>query len=394
MSSGLVRLKRLLNLELPKGQSAFLWGARGTGKSTYLKQKYPNAIRYDLLLSDLYLRFLQAPYLLREEILALPDEAFQDPIIIDEVQKVPLLLDEIHWLIENTNSRFILCGSSARKLKQGAANLLGGRAWRFTFFPLVSAEIPHFNLLHALNNGLIPSHYLVEDAKRSLRAYVQDYLKEEIQAEGLTRNLRAFSRFLETIPFSNGEIVNYSNIARDCAIDAKTVKEYYQILIDTLIGYFIYPYSKKIKREIIQATPKFYLFDVGVSNFLGKRTIEALKGHEAGNSFEHFIMMELMAYRGIKEKDFDITFWRTKTQLEVDFILGDAEIAIEVKISDIVDKQDLHGLIAFQEEHNPRLAIVVCQAPKSRKMKVNDNQEIILLSYQEFLQQLWAEKII
>jgi len=394
MSSRLVRFNRLLSFELPQGQSAFLWGARKTGKSTYLKEKYPNSIRYDLLLSDEYLRLLNSPHLLREEILALPSEAFNEPIIIDEVQKIPLLLDEIHWLIENTPARFILCGSSARKLKHGAANLLGGRAWRFTFYPLVSAEIPEFNLLHALQNGLVPSHYIASNAERSLRAYVKDYLKEEIQAEGLTRNLRAFSRFLDSVPFSNGEIVNYSNIARDCAIDAKTVKEYYQILEDTLIGYFVYPFSKKRKREIIQATPKFYLFDVGVANFLSKRKIEVLKGIEAGHAFEHFILMELMAYKGIKEKDFELTFWRTKTKLEVDFILGDAEVAIEVKISEQIDKKDINGLIAFQEEHNPKLALVVCLAPRPRKIKTTEDKDITILPYQTFLEQLWNGKII
>ena len=231
-------IKRILKIKLPKNQSAFLWGARKTGKTTYLKENFPDSIVYDFLKTDLFFEISKNPSLLRERLLAKEAPLLKEPIILDEVQKVPQVLDEVHWLIENKDLRFVLCGSSARKLKRGHANLLGGRAWRYELFPLTSHEIGDIDLLRALNHGLIPLHYLQqrEDCKKSLEAYVQDYLREEVFAEGLTRNIPAFSRFFDAFGYSHGEITNYANIARDCGIDAKTVKEYYQILIDTLLA--------------------------------------------------------------------------------------------------------------------------------------------------------------
>jgi predicted AAA+ superfamily ATPase len=384
---------RLLKLDLPHKQSAFLWGARQEGKSTFLREHFPNSYVIDMLQSDVMLEFSKNPHLLREQILALTEEILAYPIIIDEVQKVPALLDEIHWLIENTSAYFILCGSSARKLKHGAANLLGGRAWRFEFFPLVSAEIPQFDLLKALNNGMLPKIYPQANARRFLHAYVTDYLKEEIQSEGLVQNLPVFARFLDSLAFTNGQLTNYTNIARDCGIDAKTVKAYYQILVDTLIGYYVEPYNKKVGRDILTSVPKFYLFDVGVAGFIAKRQIAELKGAEAGAAFEHFILLELMAYRSLYEQDFSIRYWRTKTGLEVDFILGEAEVAIEVKISQHVDGSELTGLSAFIEEHQPKRAIVVSLDKKPRRL-IRQGAKIEIWPYQEFLTALWAKKII
>jgi predicted AAA+ superfamily ATPase len=372
-------------MDLPPRQSAFLWGARKTGKSTYLKTLFPNAIFYDFLQTDHFQRFLQAPHHLREEVLALKSEA--QIIILDEVQKIPPLLDEVHWLIENTQHQFILCGSSARKLKRGGANLLGGRAWRFIMPPLVYPEIPDFDLLRALNHGLLPSHYLSPQPKRSLTAYIGDYLKEEIQAEGLTRNLPAFSKFLETAAFCNGELINYSNIAQDCGVDAKTIREYFQILIDTYLGHIIYPFQKRLKRELITKAPKFYFFDVGIANRLMHSTLETLQGALAGKAFEHWIFMELMAYIQLKEKDHRITFWRSKTGLEVDFIIGD-NIAIEVKISADPKPQDLKGLLAFCEEHAVEQAYVVCTAPRARLL--SQYPPIRITPWQMFITALWA----
>lgn len=386
--------KRYLKINLPRGQSTFLWGARKTGKSFYLKRHFPHSVYYNLLETDLYFRLLKEPYLLREEVLALSAEKLEHPIIIDEIQKIPLLLDEVHWLIENSSAYFILCGSSARKLKREGVNLLGGRAWRYEFFPLVFPEIPHFDLLHALNYGLIPSHYSAKNWNKSVKAYVNDYLKEEIKAEGLVRNLRTFAQFLDMVAFSNGEMLNYANISRDCGVDAKTIKEYYQILVDTLLGYYIYPYKDKKKREDLVATPKFYFFDVGVVNLLRKRTLPELKGIEAGSAFENYILMELWAYRALNDLDFDLHYWRTNTGLEVDFILGDAEVAIEVKISNSINASDIHGLIAFQEDYKPKSAIVVCTAPKQRKLSLKDGNTIDILPWRTFLEMLWKGKII
>ncbi len=385
---------RLLRLNLPQGQSAFLWGARKTGKSTFLQSHYPQAKYYDFLKTDLLMTMTKSPHLLREQILAMDEETLQYPIILDEVQKVPMLLNEVHWLIENTSAYFIMCGSSARKLKRGAGNLLGGRAWRFTFYPLVYAEIPGFNLLQALNNGLIPAHYGATNAVRDLRGYVSDYLKEEIQDEGLTRDLPAFSRFLDAMAFSHGQQINYSNIARDCGINANTVKSYFQILMDTLLGDEILPYRKKVARDIITATPKFYLFDVGVVNALSGRQLTMLKGAPAGEAFEHYIFMELNAYRGLNELNLEITYWRTRSGLEVDFILGRGEVAIEVKITEQVQKQQLKGLIAFSQEHKPKHAIIVSLDPMARKIPVEDGTDILVLPYQEFLKRLWGNQLL
>jgi predicted AAA+ superfamily ATPase len=380
-------------MELPHGQSAFLWGPRKSGKSTYLKQRFPHSVRYNLLKTDLYWQLSKDPHIFREQIQALSAQELQHPIIVDEVQKIPQLLDEIHLLIEETKASFILCGSSARKLKYGAANLLGGRAWSYNFYPLVYEEIPDFNLLHALKNGLIPSHYLAQDAHRFLKAYVLTYLSEEIKAEGLVRNLPAFAKFLDSLAFSHGELTNYSNIARDCGVDSKTVHQYYQILIDTLMGYNILPFSKRVSREIVSAAPKFYLFDVGLANYICQRKILELKSSDAGRAFEHYILMELIAYRGLKDKQFEINFWRTKTGLEVDFVLAHGAIAIEVKISKKVDRKELNGVMAFQEEHAPEKAYVVCLEDRARKI-INGTKEIIILPWEKFLKMLWHGEIV
>src|SRR3990167_6974851 len=279
-------LKRELTLDLPDKQSIFLWGARQTGKSSYLRSTFKQAIFYDLLKTHEMLRLLKAPFALREEILALSSQQQSLPVIIDEIQKIPELLNEVHWLIENKSIQFILCGSSARKLKTQSTNLLGGRAWPYHFYPLTFAEIPHFDLLRALQHGLLPAHYLADKQyiDEFLQAYVDVYLTDEIRNEGLVRNLAGFARFLDVAGLTNGEMINHSNVARDCGVDRATVNGFYQILIDTLIGYYVYPYHKKVKRDLITAMPKFYLFDVGIANYLARRSLVELRGDAAGKS--------------------------------------------------------------------------------------------------------------
>lgn len=388
--------KRILNMHLPEGQSAFLWGARQTGKSSYLSRHFPKATVYDLLDTYQLVRLTKSPWLLREEVNALSKHELKQPIIIDEIQKVPELLNEVHWLIENLHAQFILCGSSARKLKINAANLLGGRAWKYHFYPLVSAEIPDFDLLRALQHGLVPNHYLADSAllNEYLQAYIDIYLTDEIRNEGLVRNLPGFARFLDVAGLTNGEMINHSNVARDCGIDRATVSIFYQILIDTLIGYYIYPYHKKMKRDLITSMPKFYLFDVGVANYLARRSVLELRGESAGKSLEHFILMELMAYLSMQRKREKICYWRTKTGHEVDFILGDANVAIEVKISEQVHKQDVKGLIAFCEEHPRATALVVSRDARKRKIELNEHRSVMIMPWQDFLKDLWAGKII
>jgi uncharacterized protein len=371
-----------------------LWGARKTGKSTYLKSKYPDSHYIDLLDSDLFLEFTKRPASLREQLKHLPEEKLARPIIIDEVQKVPQLLDEVHKLIEDNNLQFILSGSNARKLKRGQANLLGGRAFRYEMFPLTSREIPNFSLSTALKRGLIPDHYLSECYPKLLKSYVTDYLNEEIRKEGLIRNLPAFSRFLDSAGFSVGEMINFTNIARECGVDTKTAKEYFNILVDTLIGYLIEPYSKSRGRQVITRAPKFYLFDTGVANQVAGRSIEILKGPEAGRSLENFILMELVAYKSYKEKNFSINYWRTKQGAEVDFVLDEGRIAIEVKISSRIERKDTLGLNAFREGTPEGKSILVCTEPRPRKMELKDGKPVTIMPVETFLEDLWQEKLL
>jgi predicted AAA+ superfamily ATPase len=383
------RIKRILNLDIPRGKSAFLWGPRKIGKSSYLKDTFPNSLMIDFLKTDLVLEFTKRPSLLREQILAKDERILKHPIILDEVQKVPQILDEVHWMIENKGLSFILCGSSARKLKRGKANLLGGRAWRYEMFPLVTCELKDVELLRALNQGMIPDHYLRDNYQKSLHGYVRDYLKEEVFDEGLTRNIPAFARFFDAVGYSHGELTNFSNIARDCGVDAKTVKEYYQILIDTLLGRMVEPFKKRQSRQVITKAPKFYLFDVGVAGSMVKRNLPEERGDLFGRAFEHFIFTEIAAHSSYSELDYKINFWRTKSGYEVDFILGDGKIAVEVKGTDYVENREMRALAAFINEYSPQKAFIVCNEKVERV-----HGQIKVLPWRKFLEDLWGGRII
>ncbi len=385
----MVKIDRILRIDLPPRQSVFLWGPRKTGKSTYLRSAFPDSLTFDLLQTDLMLELAKRPARLREQLLATPPETLRSPVILDEVQKVPQLLDEVHWLIENRGLSFILCGSSARKLKRGGVNLLGGRAWRYEMYPLVSPEIGDVDLLRVLNRGLVPAHYLGPEYRRSLDAYVVDYLKEEVFDEGLTRNVAGFSRFFEAMAYSHGDLTNYANIARDCAVDAKTVKEYYQILVDTLLGTFVEPWKKRQERQVIGKSPKFYLFDVGVAGALTHRRIAEERGEPFGRALEHFVLMEIQAHRSYRELGYEVHFWRTKSGLEVDFVLGDGEVAVEVKGTSRADPSDLRSLRAFVADHRPRRAVLVCNERVPRLV-----EGIEVLPWREFLARLWGGRIL
>lgn len=388
-------LKRYLQLDLPKKQSLFLWGARKTGKSTFLKETFKNSLYYDFLKSDTYLYYSRAPHLLREEVINLPQEKISHPIIIDEVQKIPEILDDVHWMIENIpDASFILCGSSLRKLKHTGANLLGGRAWRQLFLPLVYPELPNFDLLRIFNHGLIPSHYLSEKIPmRALQGYLADYLIPEIQWESRIRQLGVFNRFLEAIAFSHGEIVNYSNIGRECGLTVKTVQSYFDLLIDMLVGYLLFPYAKSKSRQVITHAPKFYFFDPGMIHALIDRKLKFIKGPDAGKAFEHYIFLELVGYKELNNFNYDIHYWRTKSGLEVDFVLNHGTVAIEVKISTPIEKRDIQGLIEYAKEYQPKTVCVVSMEPRSRKMVV-DGVEISILPVQDFLESLWSGRIV
>lgn len=382
-------IARILKLDLPERQSAFLWGPRKTGKTTFLAARFPDSAVFDLLDTDLFLDLSKRPARFREMVLALPDQQRRRPIIVDEAQKVPGIFDEVHRLIEGGGLQFVLCGSSARKLVRGGANLLGGRAWRFEMHPLVTAEVGEWKLLDLLERGLVPSHYLGPEPERSLAAYCRDYLREEVFAEGLTRNVPAFSRFFDAMAYSHGELVNYSNIARECGVDSKTVKEYFQILVDTLLGRMVPPYKKRQERQVIAKASKFYLFDVGVAGAVVKRRLGAERGEQFGRALEHLVLMELAAHSAYSGLGYDISFWRTKSGLEVDFVLGPGEVAIAVKGTGQVDNRDLRALGAFAEQHAPRRAIAVCNEKRPRVVG-----GIHVLPCAEFFGQLWAGDVV
>lgn len=366
-------------------ESAFLWGARQTGKSTLLKHLYPDVPYFDLLLNAEYQRFQSNPSLLSEIFAETPST---QPVIIDEIQRIPSLLNEVHWLITNRNMQFILSGSSPRKILQSGGNLLGGRALRYELYPLVYPEITDFDLLRALNNGMLPRHYLGSNAKKLHAAYIGSYLRDEILAEARIRNIESFSRFLEAAAFSNGEMLNYANIASDCGVSAPTVKTYFQILEDTLTGRFVQAFQKKPKRRVITA-PKFYYFDFGIANYLLKRESIQFGSETFGKAFEHFIYQEIYAYSSYSDLNYPIQYWRTTSGIEVDFILGDHEIAVEVKASRMAHARHLSGLRNFSEEYSVKHSILVTNEEYSRKI-----DGILLLPWQIFLERLWSGELI
>lgn len=368
-----------------ENESLFLWGARQTGKSTLLKALFPDSLWFDLLLSDVFERLQRNPSQLREIAIAANP---QKPIVIDEIQRIPELLNEIHWLIENKKFRFILSGSSPRKIIKSGANLLGGRALRYELYPFVSHEIPDFDLLKAINNGLLPRHYLSKNPQKLISAYIGSYLRDEIMAEAKIRNISSFSRFLEMAAFSNGEIVNFTNIASECGVSSPTVKEYFQILEDTLTGRFLPSFHKKPKRRVILA-PKFYYFDVGIANYLLKRGRIEIGSEAFGNTFEHFIYQEIYAHSSYSGHQYPIAYWRTASKIEIDFVLGDHEVAIEVKSSKMVNSRHLKGLKSFSEEYTIKKSIIVSNDPFPRQMG-----DILILPWQIFLQKLWDGEII
>ncbi|MBI5528450.1 MAG: ATP-binding protein [Deltaproteobacteria bacterium] len=375
--------ERTLKIDLRDHNAAFLWGPRKTGKTTLLRRQFPDAVFYDLLERGLKTRLTVNPSRLRDEVAANKPRT----VVVDEIQKVPDLLDEVHWCIENTATRFVLCGSSARKLRRGAANLLGGRAWRFELFPLTTAEIAGPDLGRILNHGLVPRHYLEARPERSLDAYVTDYINEEIQAEALTRNIPAFARFLEAVALTHGELTNYSNIARDCGVSHNTVREYYQILDDTLLGHSLQAWRRSRSRRLIE-TAKFYLFDPGVVRALKGMPRVQPRTEEFGRAFEHFMIEEVRAYISYRERRMPIAFWRTSTGFEVDLVVGQMDAAIEFKATDNVKPAHLRGLQALSTDEKVRAAFLVCLEQTPRK-----TAGVLVLPWLDFCRRLWAGEI-
>lgn len=375
--------KRLLDLKVGRGRSAFLWGPRKVGKSFWLRDHFESrqVDFIDLLQTDVFAELASRPALLRERWSG-------RMTVIDEVQKLPALLDEVHWLIENRAGTFVLTGSSARKLRREHANLLGGRAWRYEMGPLCFPEVGGFDLEAVMSSGLLAPHYLSPEPDRDLRAYVADYLKDEIASEGAVRNVPAFADFLRAAALTNAELLNFTNIARDCGVSAKVVQGYFEILEDTLLGARLPPWRRAQKRRLIK-TDKFYFFDVGVANFLARRK-PAAGSADFGKSFEHWVLMEIMSYRRYRAPELDVAYWRTSTGQEVDFILGDMQVAIECKASARVHDGDLGGLRALAEERRVKHRVFVSLERSPRRL--SDGIEIV--PWRTFLDRLWAGDLV
>ena len=379
------------NVDLCKileNKSLFLFGPRQTGKSSFIKNQLMNtdvAMFWTLLDGRLRLKVLADPSILRQEVEV---RNLRDCIIIiDEIQKCPELLDEVHFLIEERNIRFLLTGSSARKLRSSGVNLLGGRATQRHFHPFNFAEIgnhPNYNLSYIFEHGLLPSMFLSSDIEEDLSAYVDTYLTEEIAAEGFSRNIPNFARFLTVASMSNSQLINYTNIASDSQVPVQTVKQWFQVLEDTLLGYQVESFTNTKKRKAI-TTSKFYFFDIGIARAL--RNIPAPKENttEFGEYFEHLICMELKSWIDYKHPRSKLTYWRSNSNMEVDFCV-DEEIAIEVKSSSNVTEKHLKGLKALREEGIFKRYVVVCQEEHPR---ITDGIEILPWKY--FFEELWKQ---
>ncbi len=338
---------RLINA--PEGKSFFLFGPRGTGKSFWVRRTFPEAVYLDLLEAELYLPLSADPQRLSHYI----PHGHTGWIIIDEVQKIPALLDEVHRLIETQRLRFILTGSSARKLKQKSVNLLAGRALTLFLHPLTAGELgDDFTLRHSLQCGQLPCAYTDADPQAYLRSYVKTYLQEEIQQEGLTRNLGAFSRFLEAASFSQGAILNVSTVARECSVERKVVEQYFSILDDLLLAARVPVFAKRAKRRLLHH-PKFYLFDAGVYRTVRPKGPLDRPEEIDGQALETLLFQELRAVNDYLGLGFTIHYWRTPTGLEVDFVLYGPRglLAFEVKRVAKIRPEWLRGLSAFLKDY-------------------------------------------
>ncbi len=356
----------------PLNKSFFLFGPRGTGKTTWVKATFPNAVFIDLLESELFIGLLANPQRLE---MYIPRD-FNNWIIIDEIQRIPELLNEVHRLIEKYKYKFILTGSSARKIKRKGFNLLAGRALTYAMHPLTATELGKtFDLEYLLNHGGLPSVYAGNEAKKYLASYVKTYLQEEIQFEGLTRNLGAFSRFLEAASFSQGSVLNISAVARDCAVERKVVENYFSILEDLLIAYRIPVFSERAKRRMI-AHPKFYFFDTGVYRTI--RPMGPLDRPEEveGMAYETLVFQELNAINSYLESGYKMFYWRTADDMEVDFVLygNKGILAFEVKRTAKVSREMTRGLRAFLKAYPMAKAYLIYGG--ERRLR-DDNIEIM-----------------
>jgi predicted AAA+ superfamily ATPase len=379
----MTEIQRVLDLPaLLARKSCFLFGPRATGKSTLVRQQLAGkAFVVDLLDSRHYLRLSASPADLESMVAA----SNQTLVVIDEVQRVPDLLNEVHRLIETKGLRFLLTGSSARKLRRGQANLLAGRLWEARLFPFIRRELADFDLDRALRFGTLPMVWLSAEPEEELDAYVHTYLTEEIKAEGLVRRLPPFSRFLRAMALSNGAMLNFTQLASDCQVPPSTVTEYVALLEDTLVGYALPAWTESKKRKAIR-TAKFYFFDCGVTHFLaGTRALDR-NSDLYGKSFEQFIHGEIRAWLSYQRIKAPLAYWRSAHGDEVDFLIGD-EVAIEVKASSRVSWRDFKGLDRLAEEGVFKHFLLVSQDPTELRDGARH-----ALHWQTFLDGLWARR--
>lgn len=376
---------RIFDIEGRLDEGMFLFGGRQTGKSTLLRERFPEAVYVDLLDLDTRKRFRRRAMEFYEMLARFPSGTL---VVVDDIQKLPELLDIVHKLMVEKNLRFILSGSSARKIRRAGVNQLGGRANEEHLYPLVYAEIPDYDFDRALQNGMIPRHYDVKDARVRLKNYVNLYLKEEIEEEALVRDIDTYERFLEVAAVTNTEILNYDNIASDCGVSVNTVKAYFKILYDTLLGFEVKPYRKVIKRRLLQ-TSKFYFFDVGIPNYLLHRFHLMPETPEYGHAFESLVMQELWAYLGYTGSEEELTYWHTYAKDEVDAVIGDARVAIEIKSTDHIEAKHKRGLQKFTEEHPDARQIIVSRDHITRR-----SGDVDLYYVTDFFKSLWAGEII
>jgi predicted AAA+ superfamily ATPase len=366
--------------DIIRKKSIFLLGPRQTGKSTLLRHLFPDAPTYNLLDASLFRSLAADPALIRKEVLSRGTKP--EIVVIDEIQRLPELLNEVHLLIEEHQLKFALTGSSARALRRKGVNLLAGRARTLYLHPLVSQEIgPQFDLLRAINQGLLPFLYDSDSPTEDQREYAGVYLREEVAAEGLTRNVPAFSRFLEVAATCNGQILNYTNISGDAEIKRTTVLDYFQILYDTLLAFTLLPWSGSTKRKAI-AAPKFYFFDPGISKYLAGVGQINFKSPYFSIAFEHLIFRELRSALDYGFAD-TLHYWRSTSGFEVDFFF-DEKFAIEVKGKSVIRADELKGLRALREEKKNIKCFVIALVEKAQLV---DNIEI--LPWREFLYRLW-----
>ncbi len=377
--------KRLLDLQqLIEQKSHFLIGPRSTGKSSLLKKTFKSATYINLLEQDTLRELIVNPSRLRQQILAKKLSA-KDLVIIDEIQKIPKLLDEVHLLIEEYGLIFLLTGSSARKLRRGAVNLLAGRVWMANLFPLTSFEITDFDLLKYLNYGGLPQVYTSAYPFKELKNYINLYIKEEIQEEGLIRKLDQFLIFFESVGLISGEELNYQNWSSDTGVPRKTLQSYVELLKDTLMAFELPAFRKTVTRKAV-ARSKFYLFDVGVANHMAQRGEIKYGSKEFGKAFEHFFIQECRALISYLELDWKLTYWRTHSNIEVDLCLGN-KWAIEIKSSSRISSGHLKGLKYLREEQLFENYAVVCFEKEKRIV-----DGIIIYPWKQFLQEQFENR--